>query len=193
MKIYPFIFAVMISATPAQAEPFDFKGIKLGTSLQEFKTLKHPDGKNAVPDCSAEGDNRIVTCTFGSIADGALSMGGGRYVSYFYSFDFAPDSSGVLRLYMINAQTNIDAVPDVLAALSGKFGKYRKTTGSVQNIIGNSFQSSTYTWSRPDSEIKLSAPYSKLDKMNLMFTYKPILLLLEASKASKRSAMPNKI
>lgn len=179
----------------ASAEPFDFKGIPLGITIDQFKAMPHPDGKNAAVRCGPEYEFRTITCEFKGeeFGSNALKMGGGRYVSYVNGFEFAPDASGTLRLYNTHAETNIAAVPDVLAALTQKFGVPKTTRGTVRNGVGNSFPSVTHVWSRPDSEIRLEAPFSKTTDMNLSFTYKPIAARLKAMEAAKQAGTPNKI
>jgi hypothetical protein len=143
------------AAKPALAEPYDFKGIKLGISIDQFRNTAFPDTPHSSADlktvklgsvhvlCSVDGKDvlkdvfeltvlgdekaaGITKCRFYRkmyiMKDFTLElseplrMGGGDHGAR------GDPSDGVPKPFKIALPTRISAMPDVLEALTDKFG-----------------------------------------------------------------------
>lgn len=210
---------------PIAAPPqlYDFKGVALETSLEDFRKLPHPDGTGAKVVCTGEkvaitssyssepsqvsiydevekalGVTRCVWISvgqqYGNGSPAGLSLAGSGYASYYYSFSFIKDpKDGIMRLYHYSGETNVAAFDAITEALSGKWGKPTITTGTVQNKIGNSFDQTTAIWANPLASIMVQSRWSKIDDMVVIMDDTRLSKIVTDAKAAKRAATPNAI
>ena len=149
------------AANQAVAEPYDFKGTKLGITIDQFRKAPFPDTPSPdlgglkkgpvrvfcnpgedVLDLLRSGDEEVAGVTKCGFYRGyidkklgkiklpptheGLQMGGGQYACRYCDFDFIRDpADGVPKLFKITLLTHIKAMPDVLDALTEKFGLQR--------------------------------------------------------------------
>ena len=205
----------------ANSGAFDFKGIPLGISLTEFRNQPHPDQKNSRVICTGDKDSRgyahyqvsiydeteksagVVKCIFfgASYVSAAieqsvgLNMGGGNYASYDYGFYFAPDpKTKIMRLYKIVLPTNVNAMGDVVSALTDKFGPTKSVrTGTVQNRMGANFPQKIYVWRRQGFSIQVEGPWSKIDNMAVVYLDENLARAVDTAAGAAKAAKPNRM
>ncbi|THD35691.1 MAG: hypothetical protein E7773_10110 [Sphingomonas sp.] len=210
---------------PAPSAPprlYDFKGVALETSLEDFRRMPHPDGTSAKTVCTGEkvGNDRydqepvdvmifdsiekslgVVKCvwvtTNSQYMNGltaGLKLAATNYASNEYSFSFIKDpKDGVMRLYEFEGRSNVAVFEDVVEALTGKWGKPVTVAGTVQNKMGASFDQSTSVWSNPLSSITAQSRFSKIDDMAIIMTDTRLLKVVSDARAAKKAATPNAI
>lgn len=210
-----------VASTPGKL--YDFKGVALETSLEDFRKLPHPDGAPASVVCTGEkvavtrsysaepigvsvydetekalGVKRCLWIStgegLGSGSTAGLSLANSGYASYIYSFSFIKDpKDNVERLYRYSGTTNVAAFGPIVGALTGKFGAPVMTKGAVQNRIGNSFDKETASWDNPLSSIAVESRYSKIDDMNVVMKDTRLSKIVSDAVAAKTAATPNAI
>lgn len=223
--------AAQASKTPAAAKPapatpprlFDFKGVALGTSLDEFRRLPHPDGKPSQVVCTGEKATRtsgyssepigvmifddtekalgVTKCIwvtvgekYGNGSTAMLSLANSGYGSGDYSFSFIKDpKDGIPRLYKFTGSSNVAAYQATVEALSGKWGVPTLEKGAVQNRIGNSFDKETATWANPLASILVESRFSKIDDMIVIMTDDRLFKIITDAKAVEKAKKPNAI
>lgn len=185
--------AMFLTGTAVAAPGIDFKGIPLGITLDDFRTLQHPDGtENTRVICSNDEDMNsyqafsfrggealsaagVVRCVFGggrepdTTALGVipLSIGDSEFAASTYEFRFASDlEDGDLYLYEIKLRTESAARRYLIDALSSRFGS------TSTHAIGNRtiLQKTTvhrefYEWTDGQFSLSLDIPWSKADDM----------------------------
>lgn len=217
-----FTLFLMTACSAASADDaINFKGIPMLIALEKFKLLAHPDGtKDAHVICSndngpeaeeltaiemseAERMLGVVKCAFygklvpGDLTDSVspLSMGGGQYVSWSYTFSFyAEKAGGKMRLYSIILPTNTKACSDVTEALVSKFGRSNKNLqGNVQNMMGSKFSQKTLMWSKSGSGVVVMSPWAKVGTMAVIYTNDKISSSVVAAERNLKTQKTNKM
>lgn len=206
------------SVTPTA---FDFKGVRLGLSIEEFRNLPHPDGKAGRVVCTGDtviengrpallGDlavNRfeaslgIKKCAWwGSVypplpeSEVSLSLPSEGYVVGVYSFDFIKDpKDGGMKFYKFFGTSHSNANSDVIAALTGKFGTPRKSVETMQNGFGASFQSANNTWANAKSVLTVKERWMTLNKLAIMLTDNRLLKIANDAEAAEKAKTKNAI
>ncbi len=216
-------FAGLVAVWSAAPQGYDFKGVALGTSLDEFRKMPHPDGKPAKVICTGEkvavtrnyssepidvmvfdevekslGVARCVWITtegqFGVGSTAGLSLAGSGYASYSYGFSFIKDpKDGVPRLYRYLGTTNVAAYGAIVEALTKKWGTPSLQKGTVQNRIGNTFEKETATWSNSISSLVVESRWSKIDDMNILMQDARLSKIVSDARAAKKASTPNQI
>jgi hypothetical protein len=210
-----------VAGTPGKL--YDFKGVALETSLEDFRKLPHPDGAPAGVVCTGEkvavtrsysaepigvsvydetekalGVKRCLWIStgegLGSGSTAGLSLANSGYASYSYTFSFIKDpKDNVDRLYRYSGTTNVAAFGPIVGALTAKWGTPVVTKGAVQNRIGNSFDKETAVWSNPLASITIESRYTKIDDMNLVMKDTRLSKIVSDAVAAKTAAKPNAI
>ena len=92
--------AILLVSNPALAqttEPFDFKGVKLGISLDEFRKMPHPDAEDK--DAHYAAKDSSVVCTGEKIA---MSGGYSKEPIEVTIYDPAEKAAGVVKCVWVN-------------------------------------------------------------------------------------------
>jgi len=190
------IAAACIScASPAKAaEPFDFRGIKLGITIDELRTTPHPDGElqaSAVVVCSYDQPSHyavavteeeaaigVRTCAYFLPGQGVLSLlepapikVGGRETTKKITFSFIEDPQDhSSRLFRIMVPVGIDAEGDVEDALIGRFGPpVSAEENTAHTLMGAAIPRKTLSWTNQESSILLQAPFARVDDMMVLY------------------------
>ena len=208
------------AATPGRL--YDFKGVRLGIGMDEFRALPHPDGRPAKVVCTGEkaGDDRFASepvdvmvfnaeekalgvrkCIWVTTGEqylngrtSGLAIAASGYAANSYSFSFIADPmDGVMRLYGFDGRTNVSAFGDALEALTAKFGTPRVDKGTIQNKMGNSFDQTTAVWANPLSSLTIQSRWSKIDDMGILMTDERLQKLVRDARAAKKANTPNPI
>ena len=146
---YSLVTAAIWCCLNVNAQPFDFKGVPLGISKEDFRALPHPDGVASVVKCTGHGlgpmsglyvqelsrkysDAGLTECmwfstetsTYGgdSYELAKLKMAASGYKAE-PTFLFTPDANGVSRLFRVSASTEGTAAGDVLKGLTKRWGE----------------------------------------------------------------------
>lgn len=208
-------------ARPAGSATFDFKGVPLGLSYDDFRRLPHPDGAASQVVCTGEqltylgvavtplevtvyssvqrtlGVRRCVWISTDSYAiarSAPLRLAGSGYATIEYSFSFVPDPrDGVLQLYQFEGLTNRRAEDAIIEALAAKFGTPEVTTGVVQNGIGNRFDQITAIWSDATGSLLVQSPSQSVDRMTILMMDTRLSRHVAAQEAAAQAAIPNGI
>ena len=100
-KILPVgLIALILTATPALAqtsEPFDFKGVKLGISIDEFRKMPHPDADDKDAHYAAKGS--AVVCTGEKVS---ISASYTIEPTEVMLYDRAEQAAGVVKCVWVN-------------------------------------------------------------------------------------------
>lgn len=144
--------ACLLLAPVAQAEPYGFKGLALGSHVKQI-------ADNPKYDCRAvltPSADRI--CSLGK--DETETMAGVPVRSVFYFYDQSLLTGVVVHLDETRFQT-------VLAALASKYGPSVRTTETVKNLGGKPFENQIHTW-RQNGESIVAQRYSgRLDQSSI--------------------------
>jgi hypothetical protein len=200
-------------------QPYDFKGISLGITLDQFRKTAHPEGLKSHVVCTGDttdnfvyrdlevtGDDKelgIINCGFYGIlpeypGNGEtmlwLNMGGGRFVSGVYQFSFIRDRDEVMKLFKIVLYSNVGAMQDVIDALTDKFGPASDTqTDIVQNSMGAKYPQHTYTWSNSVSSIFVQGPHNSLEGMVIVYGDTSLAVYRNSLLEAKKRAVKNRM
>jgi hypothetical protein len=165
-------------------EPFDFKGIRMGSSFQDFLNKKL---LGVIVKTNGSDDGKISTLKCSLVADSPTSMeltvGGTKCKTN--SFDFVRErASGTLRLYQINFELDGSSP---LRALEQKYGKGKqsirigidpRTSMDIRSEV-----TITNSWIRPTSSLEFrhfhkseeDDPYkTKSEKFTIKYIYLPL-------------------
>lgn len=214
---------VVTKPAPVPARLYDFKGIPLEISLEEFKAKPHPDGTpsqvvctgDKVPNYAGKLEETYQTAVYGevekalgvkrciymatstytkSLTESSLGLAASGYGMMSYGFYFIPDpKDGVMRLYKFSGTSNRNAAGDVITAMTGKFGQPNIVTDKVQNKMGASFDHVVATWSNPASVIMVEDRYTKIDDMGIVMLNNRLSKIVSDADAAKKAATPNAI
>jgi hypothetical protein len=200
---------------------YDFKGVPLEISMDDFRKLPHPDGTGSIVTCTGEkaGDRYptepsdvmifddtekklgvqkcIWTATSSQFMNGQtamLSLANTDYGCIPYSFSFVRDpKDGIMRLYEFQCISNAAATADVITALTSKYGAPRIARGHVQNKIGNSFEQTTALWENSLSTLMVQDRYGAIDDMGIVMTDIRLNSIVVEEKRAEAAAKKNPI
>lgn len=176
---------------------YDFKGITLGITLEEFRARPHPDkmensrilcvrDKEVLSDLGKQflftldeaeialQANQCIWVTEsifikGRLEPSSLSLANSGYASYKYHFTFIPDNAdGKFRLYKIDAISNNAAFENVLNGISQKFGTPLISHNEIQNRFGAKFDQITALWENKSSKIIIENLYNDVKTMKII-------------------------
>lgn len=184
------------SALAQQQEPFDFKGVRLGISVDEFRALPAPDGvgragERVIVDCTGdEPESSAASCrwavepppprdAYSAYQQRALAQYGPQTAQIVIgidpgtaSFSFTRDTDGTLRLSEILVGASSDMAPVVVAGLVERFGRaQQQTRGSVVTGLGMTVPQDQMTWRNRVSSIYLQTPAGSLDLMMVVYEH----------------------
>lgn len=192
-KTILFSAALMASSSYA-ADPISFRGVKLGTTLDEMKILRFPDEpddegeKRPTMQCEDytsddyDGDGAaakayrrfgalgVAMCRWKTEQDRNAYVDVGNVSSndvryYVYK---APD--GERRLYRIAITLSSSNAEGLLVSLTEKFGEPSIEHSELQNRFGAKFPSFTAAWSRDGDTIMLEQRGSNVDEGQLEYS-----------------------
>ncbi len=200
------ILTLAEAVTPALAQeprsPFEFRGARLGMTLQEFEALpalgsarlfefsrggkKQGDGlltKCAPSDDKVNAQIGVVDCQ--RAGDNPFTPQQYRYIYTSIGYKFGPDAKGDKRLFSILIITSRDYQEEAAAGLRAKWGNGKVVTSSVTNGFGQPLPKFTETWRQSGGSIDLESPCG--DVTTICITYSDTGLL--ASLAGRRAAI----
>jgi|CXWL01.1.fsa_nt_gi hypothetical protein len=173
-------------AQAGASAPYDFKGVQLGITLEEFRAAPIP----ADVQSANAGNSVSVECAAGRReAEGEASCHwsvrgrhGAQYARVVIgrdegtaSFSFVRDAVGELRLSTILLSSRVESLPIIQAALVERFGPPQQTArGEVVTGLGVSVAQAQITWRSAVSSIFLESPSGSL--RSLMVVYEHALL-----------------
>lgn len=217
------------SAAPAKSEPtpippvfYEFKGAKLGTTIDEWRAMTPPtDPPREVPGYKARfsavqpfctGDNvgkmyLGLTLSDDEQADGVIICNY-RFIAYMYGgqtllpagFSIGKALAGSVRykffhsrLYEIEINGPANMLPEVLDGLMAKYGPSTMTINdTTQNRLGATFPHIVKVWTNPVATIHVESPFTRIDD-----TYVAMSLNAEkealAASARARNPAANKM
>jgi hypothetical protein len=153
MRVFIFILAAIASTTAfAQSEPFDFKGIALGSDISVIENN---------PKFSCHNINDPIadqTCAleYGETIAGTLVN---KLMLYYYD--------GKLHTILIKFDaTNFSQVAE---ALKEKYGGGNSKSERVQNRMGETFENRIVTWRKPGQILEATQFSGKLDTSSVMY------------------------
>jgi len=217
------IALALVVGTPTMAaaqEPFDFKGIALGITLEEMRATRADDPRAANANVVCTGDPEVGPISYLEVhLSEAETAAGIRRCAYFdqprypglsqlaylgigsdwaavdYEFDFFPDpATGGHRLFRIALVTNVGARRFVYDALTEKFGSPDDLSSEpVQNRMGASFERAVMRWNRPNATLTVTAPSSRLDRMSVIYRLTDLSQAANAAARDAQSADPNRM
>jgi len=184
------------AATSATGQTFDFRGARLGMTVEEWKSLTPPEQlfRKAEPTCSSESGQSWVTLTETEKKAGIVEC------AYTYPFLGIRARTGQKvgdaeitgatyyffknRLYQIELIATEDALRPIRKGLTSKYGPPAfEDTGSIQNRAGATFPQIKLGWARPGELIAVSAPGGgQIDRMLVLFSMSDALTEVEAAK-----------
>lgn len=173
---------------------YDFKGIRLGITLEEFRSLKHPDDKQSKIVCTGDENSSniydlkvyekteqalgAIKCKWNGYSNnlaydamnGSLSAANTGYAFYNYTFLFIKnDKNNKLELYKFKGTTNNNAIIGIINALSLKWGTPTINNSIVQNGFGASFDKQTAIWNNGKSIINIEGRNPDIKSMTVEF------------------------
>jgi hypothetical protein len=192
-------------------EPYDFRGIRLGFTVSEFKAapLLDQDWQDRrAPEfvkCGPDADSRdnaqlgVVKCEW--MADqkkyygSAALQTGGTYVLRSHSLYFiAKPGDPEPRLFRMLFDTNALAYEEIVGSLTAKFGKPRVVDPSiVQNRMGASFNSESRMWSNSVSSVTAFERSERIDSMALLYELEDYAKFFDEAQAKQRANTPSKL
>lgn len=168
MRFLVLLIVGLLTTTTAQAVPhFDFQGVRLGITLDEFKqdaNWRKARCKTSVP---YEGMTSQVNCMRSGMFN--LEPFSGTTVIGF-RFLLAPD--GAHRLATISILTHVSNATEATAALMEKFrSKPTVSRNTATNALGAPLETLKITWNNDDGTeiVVISAPCDKVDRMCLEY------------------------
>jgi hypothetical protein len=126
----------LAAPTAAQEIPFDLNGITLGTDLASIEA----SGRFSCVDPKSPVADRLCRLKSGEKETIAEAPVKGLFL-YFYSG----------KLEMISLTLDPKAFPEVVSALSKRYGTGNMETEAMQNVTGKSFENRIYTWRRANA------------------------------------------
>lgn len=201
-----------IAGSPS--DPYDFKGIPLGISLQEFRQGGNPDGKqNSVLVCSREKKNGrpnpivsidpvwesagIQRCAFIERDIGLISglTLGKRSGSFDHAFDFVRDPvDGNARLFNILITAHVEAYEDIKESLEQKLGPMSSiSTGTVTNGFGATMPQVTCSWTKSDSSVAVQSPAAQANRLMVVYVHTRLFGAAQKEISSAKRSMPNRM
>lgn len=172
MKRTALALALALAPTASLAQDFDFRGARLGMSLDEFEALPpinggrtscstmrqlsqpetSPDSVAGVLLCSREGDAPFAEDDFV------------RQMLTRVSYRFLPAEDGVPRLWKIEMRVVRGNVPQARTALVERFGSPERVDQSqLTNLFGARLTRNTDMWTNDTSNIFLASICESVD------------------------------
>lgn len=192
-------------ATPLTAQEsgtFEFRGARLGMTLQEFEALpalgtarltefgrggkKLHEGlltKCAPSDDKVNAQIGLVECQ--RAGDSPFTPQSYRYIYTSIGYKFGPDANGDKRLFSILVITGRDYYAEAASGLRSKWGDGKAETSTVTNGLGQPLPKITERWQRAGGTIELESPCGNVT--TICITYSDARLL--ASLADQRTAI----
>lgn len=205
---------------PVKAAPavrYDFKGAKLGMTIEEWKAVEPPID-HSKPISAGEGPDRIW-CSTDRTPDGELAKNfvlsesekalgvisckyGRQFLSGKTYMEIIPSevkignggSSDVEynfldgHLYEISITGRASLLNEMLDIIKSKFGlPTTEVNDMAKNKEGSTFPHATKIWANPIASITVETPYSKIDNLNVSFI---AIDLASRILAKKRSLHP---
>ena len=195
-----------------EATPFDFRGVRLGITVSEFKALpildrdwddrRAPKFVRCGPD-----DNReraqlgVVSCEWrtadsqGRFETSAALQTGGTYVLMTHLLHFiAKPGDPEPRLFRMLFNSNAHAYGEIVDSLTTKFGKPKVADPAlVQNQMGATFNSDTRMWDNGVSTVIAIERSGRIDRMALMYGLTSYEAFFEERKKAERGKAPSKL
>jgi hypothetical protein len=189
-----------ISTSSSVARPYDLRGFNLGIPLDQFRGMRHPDGKNSAKifceDNTIRSDTRLDRPTIIN-----LDSSYGVILCQFYQpkkigpvstwdeaefritnfdteveFKFIDGDDEAYRLYHISFSFYSNRWDLLKDAYLSKFGKpTRVETAPVQNRMGAVFDNEKLIWENADSIIILEKRSGVVDKGSVIYAEKHLL------------------
>lgn len=193
---------------------YDFKGIQLGITLDEFKALPPPpiarngvdkdfaactnekiSGASITPPGEKESSLGAINCEYGR---NEYTFRGSNTIRYYRSpivigsynamnatFKFIKKPNDAEpRLYEMEFEFTGNNFQSVADGLNDKFGMPKSLNGVVQNRMGGTFPSKTLIWENATSIITLEEKGSGLDKSRLTYELKSYKSFIRQSRAN---------
>jgi hypothetical protein len=212
-------YAAPVKKQPAAsppAPPFAMRGVRLGITLDEFKSLSIPtdDGQiEPLAACSngpmpnsdirleailgSDEEAGVVNCQwFARRPSGTQSyerlwvdLGSGKGPP---SFDFISDGTNY-RLFRISFYANAQYYNGVMDALSRNYGAPKTLTSSFQTKSGAVFPNTTSVWSNSSSTIILDLRCRLVDRYCLTYEHSALGKIHSRSKERIDAARASKI
>lgn len=166
MKRLALALAIALAPNASFAQDFDFRGARLGMSLDEFHDLTPINGGKT--SCSTMRQLSQPTTSRDSIAgvllcsrEGDAPFAEGDFVKQMLtrvSYRFLPDSDGVPRLWKIEMRVLRANVTQARTALIERFGSPERVDQSqLTNLFGAKFTRDTDMWINHTSNIFLAS------------------------------------
>lgn len=182
------------------SEPFDFRGVRLGTTLDDFKhadTIKltgalsepvcheAPITEQATGESPTETICRFVTRDGGSPQPSALLVAGGVAVGYDFRF-YALPGTGTPRLYRINLTTKSAETLAVIDGLVARFGA-ATSQQTVQRLtnVGRTVEDRSFIWENKPSLIQVYM-FGNLPGGSIRYELKDLANAAEAATTNAR-------
>lgn len=165
------IFCLLLAAVCAQAaEPFGFKGVHLGSSIQLTQGDPRFDCRPLTTPLAEQ------VCTLRPKEQETLA--GARVNALYYFYDRARLTQIVIDL----PETRFQAASE---ALQGKYGLPDVKTAALTNLSGQRFENRILTWRQGDKQLQAERYAGRLDRSVIRFTD-----TAAAARIQARRAMP---
>jgi hypothetical protein len=187
--------------------PFSLKGVQVGISMAEFKSIPVPiefgrDGEEAsrkrfnLPPLERTLTQECVKLARGLIcqwvkidkppkgmSSSAMQVrtpvGG---ASGYFDFQFVTGLDGIERLAQIAVRSGNNQFGKLSAALIEKYGEPNQTVGEVENGYGATYDALTLSWANQTSEIVLKTRCGSIDDMCLTVSHLGLMSQLEQER-----------
>jgi len=144
--------ATLLAASLAQAEPYGFKNVALGSHLSLIANNPKFDCR---PVKTPIGDR---VCSLGK--DETETIASVPVVSMFYFYDQSALTGITIGLEEKSFQA-------VVKALGDKYGVPARSTETIRNLSGSSFENRIYTWRQADQSIVAKRYSGRLDRSTI--------------------------
>jgi hypothetical protein len=219
------VFAAPAPVTKQIGEPplapavwYDFKGARLGMTVEEWKRLPSPakpenltrfglPPQMITPICQGDpgADKLILFRTSGEKAAGVVLCQYAYPTSVgrsYQSWSTARVSIGQYtadqviykfldgQLYEISITGHINLLTDIMDGLTAKFGDPTKViSDTTQNKMGATFPHTIKSWVNPVAMITVEAPWSRIDNLNVTYgTTEGMARIVAADRAANPAA-----
>jgi hypothetical protein len=155
MRVATVVLATLaFSLAFGQSEPFEFKGIGLGSDITAIESspkfsCRNPDSPIADRICSLRYGERET------IAGAPI----GTLLLYYYDG----------KLQTISISLEAKHFSQVAEALKEKYGEGNSKTETIQNRMGASFENRIVTWRKPGAILEAKRFSGKIDTSSVMF------------------------
>lgn len=182
--------AIAPAPPPAPPQPYDFKGIKLGISMDEMKGIAFPD-----PVYSAE-STPILKCELSKTPEprrygwciyyqgknqALLRLGSSEALTDRASFNFVEDPKDeVLRLYEIRLVADYQGPKTLKSEFTDKFGDPVYDDVVENPHLDGSGSSAVTVWRNGVSALRLQAPYVSYNNMAVTFSLDRLMAIVNA-------------